>query len=1716
MKTNSSTNRILASLSALTILLLAVSVKAVPYASAIKNNGATISFILNESADNVNVVFNDGETTISLGARGKGQHSFNWAGYTNFQIVVTKAAPPGWTQISSDTNVFNQFFGPRGLAVNINPANSALFGRTYVANPIAGVNTVTGARATGKGLYILNPDQSDALGREQVVTTTGIAFESATGNPVGGDSPWRIAVGPDNHLYVADYSTNAATLYRMDPDVTTNQLVFQGVGINANTTVHRSIGSVVIRGTLEGGDFTVYAHDGNMSPFNSVKRWDIGAGPLPHNSPPGQTLTGGRLGVAHLQMDLDLNLDGTKFYESINRSASNNSDGIRVYDSSGAGLLWGSLTEGTAHPLWGYDPFFQARGFQVSPDGTKIAVIRDDNSIAVAKLTNDIPDLETIYYMPAYAASPGVGRDVCFDAAGNLYAISSGRESLRIFSPGGTTTATTRGDATGTNGTFNVTTDPFPDPYILFHPLPQITGINSTNPAIFKVLAGGTGPFTYQWQSNGIDIAGATSNTLTLTNFSAGGGDFSAVVTGASGSVTSSAATLTVATAPVILGGAPTQSVIYSSNATFRVNAVGATPFSYQWYFNGASISGATAIVYTKNNVTGVDAGNYYAVVSNSYGFTTSAVGVLTVLTSAPSITVQPQSVATNAGVNVTFAVTATALPTANYQWRFNGANIASQTNSTLIRTNVQTTTLAGYYDVVLSNAVGVVTSAVASLTIIEGPPIITGQPTDATINSGTSTTTGNSTLRVTTYGTDPRTYQWQLAGTNIMGATSSVLARANVQQAMAGYYQVFVSNAYGTAISDFALITVADTEPIITASSVTRTVPAGSNVLFSVTTRGIDPRFYQWKFNGADIAGATNSTFTLTNAQPANSGTYVGVITNSLSSVPTTTTNIGLTVTNTPVIIFLQPVSVTNGAGSNLTFTVGAWGNEPRTYQWYRGGVAVSGATTTSLTIMNAQLSDSGSSFYVTVQNPSNTVQSSTVTLTITNRVPFIIVQPTNQFANLGASATFSVTAQGQAPLGYQWRAGTNNIAGATNATLILNNVQLTDATNYSVVVSTAAGSVTSQSALLAVVISSTTGTGTGLVAQYFADQYLGAVRSNTVSIAIPPTVTRTDTNVDINFGTGSPDPSVPPDFFIARWYGQVEPRYTQPYTFYTRTDDGCRLWINGTLVVDRWQTQSLTEIASTNLLLLTAGQKYNIRMEYFEQTSSGEAHLLWSSPSQFKEPIAMSQLYPQSAPFVMEPPSNVVVNPGESATFNVVAGGTGPLSYQLLFNGTTIVASDSTPSFTLNNVQITEAGNYSIIVANSFGSTTSLVAKLTVVLPANTGTGTGLKAEFYSNQTTNSWYTNSPTLTRIDPTVDFNFGTSSPDVSISANTFTARWWGRIQPKYSQVYTFNTRSDDGFRLWVDGQLLVDRLIPGGTNVNNYAATMPYAFTADQQYDIRVDYYEGTSTAEAHLYWSSLSQPQEVVPMTQLYPESGPFLIVQPTNRSAIVGASASFSVIAGGTPALSYQWKKNGANISGATNTLFTIPNVQVGDAANYSVVVTSSLGTTTSTNALLAIPPAITTQPQSQSVNVGSGVTFNVAATGVTPLDYQWRFNGTNIGGATGSSYSIGSAQLTDAGNYVVVITNIYGTATSSTALLTVIDASPPAFGSPSVSGGNIILNWSATPGRVYRVQYKPNLSAASWTDIPPDITAVGSSISITNPIAGPESYYRVILLP
>ena len=268
----------------------------------------------------------------------------------------------------------------------------------------------------------------------------------------------------------------------------------------------------------------------------------------------------------------------------------------------------------------------------------------------------------------------------------------------------------------------------------------------------------------------------------------------------------------------------------------------------------------------------------------------------------------------------------------------------------------------------------------------------------------------------------------------------------------------------------------------------------------------------------------------------------------------------------------------------------------------------------------------------------------------------------------------------------------------------------------------------------------------GMGLTAQYFHNSDFTIFAGD-----------RTEA-VDFSWGTSSPFPGVDSDSFSVRWVGQVEPEFSESYVFRTLSNDGVRLWVDGQLLVDNWTTHELK--SDYGIIDLIAGQRYDIRLEYFDSTGDAEIRLQWRSASQPIGPIPASRLY---------------------------------ASVQGIY------------------------GEY----RDSLGMQ----------------------------------------VTRIDPAINSNWGVGRPIDNIAADGFNVRWTGYLRADFTETYTFRTMSDEGIRLWIDGELVIDHWEPHSFE----RRTNTKRLEAGRLYSIRVDYYDGTDAAGAQLSWSSPRQTGENV-----------------------------------------------------------------------------------------------------------------------------------------------------------------------------------------------------------------------------------------------------------
>ena len=463
-----------------TLSLLTGTTLAAPYASGLSVSGNTISFILNEAADKVSVSLNNGASTLNLGPRPAGTHSFDSAGATSWQIIVEKAAPPGWRsgalqQISSDANPLTQYVNGRGVCIARSP-KSRSFGRVYVS--VGSSGTTTTGRLVPEGIYPLNADLSATpLGTNPL--TGGLSFTAST------ESPYRLTAGDDGTLYIADWSDQTGTLYSTDADVANGTNLLAGpVGSPfpvTDTRIHGSIAAVAVEGSLATSDLKLWLVDEDLqddklattqSQTNSLWDWRLNAEApfVPLNGPPLRLSSAG-IAFASQTADIVRSKTGT-FYKTQRRSVGNES-GVFILDSTGI-TLDSSLTSWRTFKgdLTLKDVFIDTVAADLTDDGQFLAVLRRDNAFHIVHVGTGLFDFNR-YSLFTTTPVTAAARDIAFDPAGNVYMLSSGNQLLRVFAPGGTSKATTGSDAT-----FSIAFEPLPPP------TPIITAVTGTPNAV--------------------------------------------------------------------------------------------------------------------------------------------------------------------------------------------------------------------------------------------------------------------------------------------------------------------------------------------------------------------------------------------------------------------------------------------------------------------------------------------------------------------------------------------------------------------------------------------------------------------------------------------------------------------------------------------------------------------------------------------------------------------------------------------------------------------------------------------------------------------------------------------------------------------------------------------------------------------------------------------------------------------------------------------------------------------------------------------------------------------------------------------------------------------------------------------------------------------------------------------------------------------------------
>jgi alpha-tubulin suppressor-like RCC1 family protein len=681
-----------------------------------------------------------------------------------------------------------------------------------------------------------------------------------------------------------------------------------------------------------------------------------------------------------------------------------------------------------------------------------------------------------------------------------------------------------------------------------------------------------------------------------------------------------------------------------------------------------------------------------------------------------------------------------------------------------------------------LSNVTAIAASGGHGLAIVpDGPVQIFQGPEDAAVNY-----TSNATLSVTATGSEPTSYQWFFNGHALMndlrvaGATNAALSISNAQFSDIGAYTVVVSNAFGSVVSAAATLTVIS-PPFITGHSLSNlTVGAGTDVLFSASALGTPPLNVQWLFSGTRLSGATNTTLSLTNVQPDDSGVYALRFTNLYGSAQA---DFSLTVTDTPPYIVHQPVGATALRGGSATFTVLARGSLPLNFQWRFNGADIPGATNATLTLSNVSYDQIG--YYdVAVSNTFGKIVSAKVYLAVQQVVAWGAAPPsvtnippglTNLVAIsagsgylLGLKSDGTVAVWGNPlPLRPPWPIkSTNELVTVTNIPPGLANVTAIAAGEWHALALKADGTVvawgddrygqTSVPAGLSNVVAIAAGVEHSLAltadghmvswGSYFGQAYIvglggywpvtnpPASLSNVIAIAAGSEHDLAVKGDGTVVAWGLPGTSVVPaglSNVIAVACGAAVPAHfgSIGFNLALRTDGSVVSWnyTNGVSGL-KYPPLSSPPVVPNGLsnVVAIAAKSFGMALK-----ADGSVSTWGLTPSNAPPGLAnviaiaagngfAAAVGGDGLPFFTIQPASQITTKGTTVQFHARAVGIQPMRYQWQFNGMNL-AGATNGDLTITNTRGSNVGNYQLVASNALGATTSQVARLTIPFSAD-----------------------------------------------------------------------------------------------------------------------------------------------------------------------------------------------------------------------------------------------------------------------------------------------------------------------------------------------------------------------------------------------------------
>ena len=557
--------------------------------------------------------------------------------------------------------------------------------------------------------------------------------------------------------------------------------------------------------------------------------------------------------------------------------------------------------------------------------------------------------------------------------------------------------------------------------------------------------------------------------------------------------------------------------------------------------------------------------------------------------------------------------------------------------------------------------------------------------------------------------------------------------------------------------------------------------------------------------------------------------------------------------------------------------------------------------------------------------------------------QAPLITQQPQRKATAQGGSATFNVGASGTGPLTYQWHFDGAPIPGASSNAYTVTGATAAKAGNYSVVVGNTAGSVSSSAATLTVLPSALLLNGSF---EYGAAGW--TLNNDNVATTLNTIYAFTDGTqlMHFNFGQRPANGIVSQSFatIVGNQYRLVFDMGA--FSFINQNEQRMRLTLQGGGPVPLLE-QNLSVFAPGN------GTRYLPQTFNFVADSTMTTVIFQdTSTSTINVDLVLDHVRVtlQGAPVITAQPQSLTVSAGSSASFSVTATGQGTLAYQWRFNGANISGATAS-TYTIANAQASHAGSYTVVVSNASGPTTSAAATLTV------GTGGGFtngsfEADYagWTVSGNQSVVSGAPfTATNGSKAVAFNVGQKTPNGVLSQSFTTTA---------GQLYTLAFDAGAFSQINTSQQRMQVR-VQGTTLLLSQTVTVAAPGNGTRWVPQSLTFLADSATATLTFQDTSLtsSSVDLMLDHVRVTLQGAPAITAQPQSLTVSAGSSASFSVTATGQGTLAYQWRFNGANISGATASTYTIANAQASHAGSYTVVVSNASGPTTSAAATLTV---------------------------------------------------------------------------------------------------------------------------------------------------------------